>query len=83
VPLSLALTDHLFLVFPRQMNIQIPWTMVVHELATVNLILSPTETVRRLNNIRQLQQPLFQSIDHGSQSLREFLPDYDSMGVTL
>src|SRR5438552_3509869 len=35
VPLSLAFTDYPFLVFPRQMNVQISWTMVVHELATV------------------------------------------------
>jgi len=54
VPLSLALTEYTLLVFPRQMNIQISRTMVVHELATVNLILSSTETVRCLNNIRQL-----------------------------
>src|SRR5437867_10965477 len=64
VPLSLALTDHPFLVFTRQMNVQISWTMVVHELSTINLILSSTETMRCLNNIRQLQQPLFQSINH-------------------
>ena len=64
VPLSLAFTDYSFLVFPRQMNVQISRTMVVHELTTVNLILSPTETMRCLNNIRQLQQPLFQSINH-------------------
>src|SRR5438552_18225471 len=54
VPLSLALTKHSFLVFPRQMNIQISRTMGVHELAPVNLILSSTETMRCLNNTRQL-----------------------------
>jgi len=54
VPLSLALTKHSFLVFPRQMNIQISRTMGVHELSTVNLILSSTETMRCPNNIRQL-----------------------------
>ena len=35
MPVSLALTEYTLLVFPRQMNIQISWTMVVHELATV------------------------------------------------
>src|SRR6266581_3803844 len=63
VPLSLALTKHPFLVFPRQMYIQISWTVVVHELATVSLILSSTETVWCLNNIGQLQQPFSQSIN--------------------
>ena len=64
VPLSLAVTKYSFLVFLRQVYVQIFWTMVVHELATVNLILSSAETMRCLDNIRQLQQPLFQSINH-------------------
>jgi len=52
VPFSLAFTDYSFLVFPRQMNVQISWTMVVHELAPVDLILGSTETVLCLDNIR-------------------------------
>jgi len=46
--------------------------MVVHELATVNLILSSTKTMWRFNDIRQLQQPLFQSINHIPNRFADF-----------
>jgi len=83
VPLSLALTEYPFLIFPGQVYVQISWTMVVRELATVNLILGSAETVRCLDNIRQLQQPLSQSISHTLNHFGNFFADYDSMSVTL
>jgi len=52
VPLSLALTEYPFLIFPGQVYVQISWTMVVHELAAVNLIFGSAETIWCLDNIR-------------------------------